>query len=740
MPLAPNTRLGPYEIIALLGRGGMGEIYRARDTRLGRLVAIKVLSAGGTGNPDRVRRLLQEAQAASALNHSNIVTIHDVGSEHHIDFIAMELVDGQTLADIIPRQGMALGLVLKIGLQIADALAAAHAAGIVHRDLKPGNVMVTADTRVKLLDFGLAKMSEDPDVGATRTTDGTLLGTFAYMSPEQAQGKQADARSDVFAFGAVLYEMLSGRRAFPGEAATEIITAVLRDEPAPLAGVAPALANVVTRCLRKNPSERYARIADVKAILDRLQIASNNARPETEPSIAVLPFANLSADKENEYFSDGLAEEILNALTRVPGLKVTARTSAFAFRGKDQDIRKIGEALDVRTVLEGSVRRAGNRIRVTAQLINASDGYHLWSERYDRDMTDVFAIQDEMARAIVDALKVQLTGAPPVATRQTVNVEAYHAYLKGRYHFLKLTPESVARGRACFDEAIALDPNYAPAHARLAHSLHATAYFGWKSPREVMPLAKAAALKALDLDEGEPDAQFVLAAVAGQFEYNWQEALRRCQLALACPAVPPDVGALCATFILLPLGRVDEAITVIQRSSIMDPLSPYPQQQLAAALAARGSDAQAIESLQRLLELHETFWAGYFFLGCIYTGRAMTQEAIASLEKCLQLMPSYPGTIGLLAGNYAQAGDRARAERLLAQLTTEGRTGARAFATFHAVCSEFESAADYFEQAIEERDLTVIELGMWPFFAAFRKSPRGRAVLQKMNLADVERA
>jgi serine/threonine protein kinase len=396
MPLLAGARLGPYQIIAPLGRGGMGEVYRARDTRLDRDVAIKVLPEGVAADPDRQRRFEQEARAVAALNHPHICQIHDVGP----GYLVLEYVEGEPLGGPLAVE-RALGL----ALQIAGALEAAHRRGILHRDLKPSNVLVTTRSggssdppTVKLLDFGLAKLMGPPDDGpedVTRTLAGAVVGTAAYMSPEQAEGKAVDARSDVFSFGVVLYEMLSGMRAFAGETAIQVLSAVLRDDPPPLDVPAP-LERFVRRCLAKSPGDRFSSMAQVRSALE--QVASMAA--ERQVSIAVLPFANLSADKENEYFSDGLAEEIINALTRIPGLKVIARTSAFAFKDRHEDIRRIAEALDVTNVLEGSVRKSGNRIRVTAQLITAADGSHLWSERYDRELADVFEVQDEIAAAI----------------------------------------------------------------------------------------------------------------------------------------------------------------------------------------------------------------------------------------------------------------------------------------------------------------------------------------------------
>jgi serine/threonine-protein kinase len=715
LSLTPGTRLGPYEILAPLGAGGMGEVWKARDTRLDRIVAIKRLM------DQHSDRFALEARAIAALNHPHICQIHDVGP----DYLVLEYVEGEPLCGPLPVHEA-----VRLARQIAEALESAHRRGILHRDLKPANVIVTAERSVKLLDFGLAK-AITADVDQTRTMDGAVVGTAAYMSPEQAQGKQIDARSDVFAFGVVLYEMLAGTRPFHGTTALQVLTAVLRDEPPRLQ--APALDRIVRRCLAKEPSDRFQTMSDVRAALEE----SVAKFAEFQPSIAVLPFANLSADKENEYFSDGLAEEVLNALTRVPGLRVIARTSSFAFRGKDQDVRRIATALDVRTILEGSVRRAGDRIRITAQLIDAVDGSHLWSDRFDREMTDVFVVQDEISKSIVETLKVKLTAGSAAVSRQKANVEAYHAYLKGRHHLLKLTPDDVSRAKGYLEEAIALDPSYAAAYARLAHALQVSAFMGWEAPRDALPRAKAAASRALALDEHEPDAHMVLAMVAGQFEYDWVEALRHCRFALGCEDVPPDVAGVLASLILVPLGRVDEALSVLERARAVDPLSPFPQQHLAVALSARGSYTEAIDQLQRLLGLHEDFWPAHFFLGGIYAATGMIPEAIATLEKGARLGPSYSGITGLLAGCHALSGDRARADHVLATLPVDRGPRARGLGIFHAICSEFDQAAGYFEQAIEEREPTVTELGVMPFFDRFRTSPHGRALLRKMRLPGV---
>ncbi|MGD0132089.1 MAG: protein kinase [Bryobacteraceae bacterium] len=439
MPLATGTKLGPYEILGPIGAGGMGEVYRARDPRLNRLVAVKASAAQFS------ERFEREATAIAALNHPHICQVYDVGP----DYLVMEFIDGSPLAGPLNPD-----LALRHAVQIADALSAAHAKGITHRDLKPANILVTA-SGIKLLDFGLAQLSgigRETDATGTigMTQAGTILGTAAYMSPEQAEAKPVDARSDVFSFGLVLYEMLSGRRAFTGDSAIAILAAILNKEPAPLP-VTPALQNILARCLQKSPADRFQSMAQLKDALlacgsgigsaPRLPLQPPISPPEATPSIAVLPFANMSRDADDEYFSDGLAEEIINALTQVPELKVIARTSAFAFKGKNEDIRKIAETLGVSSVLEGSVRRAGPRLRVTAQLIRAEDGTHLWSQRYESEMTDVFAIQDEISAAIVKQLRLNLTGQSLVK-RAVTNVAAYEATLEGRHHISKFTPDA----------------------------------------------------------------------------------------------------------------------------------------------------------------------------------------------------------------------------------------------------------------------------------------------------------
>ncbi len=700
MPLSVGEKLGPYEILAPIGAGGMGEVWKARDARLDRIVALKQLKSAYSG------RFEQEARAIAALNHPHICQIYDVGP----DFLVLEYIEGKPL-----RGPMPLEQALRIAAQIAEALEAAHARSILHRDLKPGNVLLGA-AGAKLLDFGIARLTADPD--GTKTM--AVMGTPLYMSPEQAEGKALDARSDIFSFGAVLYELLAGRRAF------ESLAAVLRDDPAPLDS--PAL-EVVTKCLKKHPPERYQSMTEVRAALE--SVAAKGAGQQ--PSIAVLPFANLSGDKEQEYFSDGLAEEIINALAQIPGLKVTARTSAFAFRGKEQDITKIAEALRVRTILEGSVRRAGNRIRVTAQLINATDGYHLWSQRYDRELADVFEVQDEIATAIAGALQAKLAPKPAAAERYKPNLPAYEAYLRGRYHSDKATLD---REKQYFEQAIALDPKFALPYCELATYYGVQATVGLQPASEAMPQLQAWAQKALDIDPSLSEAHAALARKAFLFDYDWNEAERRFSLALSSDPVP---AITCRSYMLykLSLGRAREDEGLIRRLIEADPLALVNRVVFAFILEATGRTQEAEQESRHILELEENFHLGWLALGQSLCARGETGEAIRCFEKVHSLAPFETRAVAALAGLLSRTGEKLRAEELLAKLgPPETYSVPLAWAIFHLYCGETEKAVDWWEKAIDQRDPNVV---FWPrstVGGALRASPRWPALAKRMNLPE----
>ena len=454
MPLTPGTQLGTYEILAAIGSGGMGEVYRARDLRLGRDVAIKVLPSEVASSPERLARFDREARTVAGLNHPNIVVLHSIEEEDGIRFLTMELVDGQNLAELISPGGFSVSRILELSIPLADALAAAHERGVVHRDLKPGNVMVTRDGRVKVLDFGLAKLVDPGSEAKTvlaLSTAGHMVGTVPYMAPEQIRGEDVDVRGDLFALGIIVYELAIGQRPFGGETAVDISHAILRDIPEPLTRLRSDIPNdlerIVSRCLEKNPRERSQSALDVANELRRVQRdLERGHRDAPEPagvaSIAVLPFVNRSREEDDEYFSDGLADELLNVLAKIRGLRVAARSSAFTFKGKQVTVSEVGKVLNVATVLEGSVRKAGNRVRVSVQLVKVSDGYHLWSETYDRTLDDIFAVQDDIGQSVVNELRSTLLGEEADAREKSkVKVEVAKA-ARGRSPLQMTTSDS----------------------------------------------------------------------------------------------------------------------------------------------------------------------------------------------------------------------------------------------------------------------------------------------------------
>jgi eukaryotic-like serine/threonine-protein kinase len=730
MPLSAGTRLGPFEIVSALGAGGMGEVYRARDTRLGRDVAIKVLPEAFAADPDRLRRFEQEARAIAALNHPHICQLHDVGE----GYLVLEYVEGDPV-----RGPMAVTDALRVARQIAGALDAAHQRGILHRDLKPANIILShgsasTEPTAKLLDFGIAKLMDAPGGvvdDATRTVAGAVIGTAAYMSPEQAEGKPLDARSDIFSFGAVLYELLSGRRAFDGDSTAHVVSAVLRDDP-PALNAPQAVEQIVRRCIAKRPADRFQTMRELRAALDEM-----SASPaEEQPSIVVLPFENMSGDKENEYFSDGLAEEIINALTRIPGLKVIARTSAFAFKGKHEDVRRIAEALGVTKVLEGSVRKAGNRIRVMAQLIAAADGSHVWSERYDRELADVFAVQDEIAAAITAALRGTFSASAPLQRHHTPNLLAYDHYLKAIHLCDSTTPQTMARAQDHFERAIALDPLFALAHAEFAHLYHLLGVYGVMAPLDAIPLMRIHTLRALEIDPSLPEGHAMLATVS-MFHFDWTEAERHFQFAMGHGAVPSRVHRYYAHYCLLPTGRASEAVRHYRFGLSEDPLNLQFRCELAVCLRAAGRLAESDDELRRILQIDATFWFPYFILGVNRVLDGYIDEAVALSERAFQLAPWFRPIVGFRAAmlrrtGQVEAADQISAEHLRPSDRYADPVGS---AMFHLVSGELDAAADWTATAIEQRQIAVLFF-VHAHATALRSTPRWPALARMMNLTD----
>lgn len=521
MSLQSGVRLGPYEILTPLGAGGMGEVWKARDTRLDRFVAVKVLPGQLASTPEVLERFEREAKAVAALNHPNILAIFDVGRQEDAAYLVMELLEGETLRQRLAGGALPWRKATEFAIQMAQGLAAAHDKGLVHRDLKPENLWITPEGHLKVLDFGLAKQIQAPAQNAQsllptqalgpgqplHTQDGLILGTFGYMSPEQARGEPVSASSDLFSFGVVLHEMLSGRKAFARDTVADTLAAVLREDPPGLdsvpGGLPPGLDRIVRHCLEKRPEARFQSMRDLGFALESLSGVSLQlqAQPQgASPSIAVLPFLDMSPGRDQDYFCEGLAEELIHALTRIPGLRVASRTASFRFKGSAVEVPVIAQQLHVSTILEGSVRKSGERLRVSVQLIRASEGFHLWSERYDRDLSDVFAIQDEITEQVVRALRLVLTDQDKeaLARTPTQSVEAYECYLRGRQATYLMSQEATTQAIRMFEEAVSLDPGYALAYAGIADaSAYSYMYYGGRA--EDLNRADQASQKAMRL-------------------------------------------------------------------------------------------------------------------------------------------------------------------------------------------------------------------------------------------------
>jgi serine/threonine-protein kinase len=627
----------------------MGEVWKARDPRLNRIVAIKRLRA------EHAARFEQEAHAIAALNHPHICQIYDVGP----DYLVMEYIEGEPLHGPMP-----VADALRLAIQIASALEAAHKRGILHRDLKPANLLVT-ESGAKLLDFGLSKMTHTgPDDLTAPTIDGAIAGTPAYMAPEQAQGRELDERSDVFSFGAVLYEMLSGRRAFNGSSIIDVLSSVMRDEPVPLES---PIAAIVGRCLAKQPAQRFQNMTEVRTALERV---GGGQTVETRPSIAVLPFANLSPDKENEYFSDGLSEEILNALSQVEGLNVAARSSSFFFKGKEAEVSEIALKLRVANVLEGSVRRAGNHVRVTVQLVDAAKGFHLWSERYDRQIEDIFEVQDQIARAIADKLKLTLGAG---VKQSTTNLNAYDLYLKGRHLWHQRSPASVRMAIQVFGEAIGLDPEYALAYAGLADCYGILRAYGWITADEGRPEAQAAMQKALALAPELWEVHFSRGFYSYYFERDWRQGAQHFERALA---INPRSSLTHAYYggLLATDGRADEAVAHSNLARELDPLSPYIHILSSAGLSLIPCFEEAEVAARRGLELQPGYMFGLWFHGLALCGLNRNAEGVEVFEQLIAASRA-PLFLGHLGMAYARAGRVDDAHRLLAELEDRSSRG-----------------------------------------------------------------
>lgn len=781
--MTKGTIFAHYRIIKKIGSGGMGEVYLAEDTKLDRKVAIKFLNEEFSRDSEELKRFIQEAKAASALNHPHILTVYEIGESEGKNYIATELIDGITLRDHLnAEKSLSLNNIFNIILEVAEALSAAHNAGIIHRDIKPENIMIRKDGYAKILDFGLAKLAEPGTEGtgselATRmqfkTAPGTVMGTASYMSPEQARGKDVDHRTDIFSLGIILYELVMRRQPFTGETSYHTMVAILEKDPPPMsaAGVSVPveLEEITFRALAKKANDRYQTIADLISDLQSLhkrvefeaelertlapdttggektQIFKSitTRRVESGNTIAVMPFLNMSRTEDGDYFSDGLAEELLNVLSKIRGLRVAARTSSFSFKGKQTTIAQIGQALNVAAILEGSIRMAGNRVRISVQLVKVADGYHLWSETYDRTMDDIFAVQDDIAQSVVEELRTRLLGeslgsnasekvrseVAEAVRGRAANPEAQRLMLLGRYFLDRFTREDTAKGILYFREALDLDPGFALCWAELGRAYTIEAGRAWVTVGEGFDLAREAAMRALELEPELAEGFALLGRI--QITYDLDLASAEISYERALELAPGSSDVLDGASVLYyKLGRLDEAVELGRRVLIQDPLSAAFWHNLGLTCHAADLLDESEKAFRRALEIAPQRFVSAALLAIVLMDQDRGEEALAQA----MLEPDVFWRVWSLAIINHASGRRSDSDQGLQKLLMEHAVNNDyQIAEVYSMRGELDMAFEWLERAISDRDAGVTHGKVNPRFRPLHGDPRWAVLLKKIG-------
>jgi len=786
-----DETISHFRIVEKLGAGGMGVVYKAEDARLHRFVALKFLSDNLAQDAQALERFHREARAASALNHPGICTIHDIGEQDGRAFIAMELIDGETLRSHINGRPLSLEEILRLGIQIADALDAAHAEGIIHRDIKPANVFVTRRGQAKVLDFGLAKLVrtgigregvESGEVADSMSIVGIITGTPSYMSPEQVRGDNLDARTDIFSLGLLLYEMATGRQAFSGSTGGVIIEAILTRSPVPVRSINPELPamleEIIDKAMHKNIEQRYQRAADIRGDLQRLErgpdsgsriaqadpgltakSTKNDSQSSAETtgadsgtrrgfrtervsrvidSLAVLPFENATRDPQNEYLSDGIAGSLINNMATVPKLRVMAQSTVFRYKGRGIDPQAVGRELNVRAVLTGRIMQSGESLRIGAELVDVATGSQLWGAQYDRKPGDIFSVQDDISTEISEKLRLKLTRAEKkrLTKRQTDDAEAYRLYLKGRHHGNRWTEDGFYKAIQYFQEAAEKDPSYALAFSGVADSY---VLLGWNSylpPKEAFPKAKMAAMRALRIDPDIEEAHTAVAAVLWLYDWKWEEAEAEFKRSLTLNPAYPTANHYYAEYVMT-MGRQGEAIEKMKGSQELDPLSLIISGAIGWANYMDRRYEDAIEQLRRTAELEPNYSMTYWILGLILRKMGRYEQAIREGEKGMKLSGGSPLINAALAQTLATAGRRNEAIQILDDLTKLAKEKYIApyfLAGIHIGLGEEDRAMEYLEKSYEERSHWLIYLHIDPSMDGLRSDPRFQDLLGRVGL------
>ena len=788
MTLSSGTRLGPYEILGSLGAGGMGEVYRARDTRLDRVVAIKVLPQRMAQDPVALARFVREAKAVAALSHPNILAIYDFGCEQEVHFAAMELLEGETLRSRIQQVRLPWRKVTEIGIGIAEGLSAAHHKGIVHRDIKPENIFLTTNGVVKVLDFGLARMAPSvaprgDETASLRedleTVPGTVMGTVRYMSPEQARGELSDARSDIFSLGCVLYEMAYGVHPFARGSQAETLAAILKEPPQQISGmtqsVPPEFEVLVTHCLEKNPEDRFHSARDLAFALKSLSGATAQipvaaapvAKPRVKPglvwilaaltvlllalgsylwfgrsgsiqSLAVLPFVNVGGDPNVEYLSDGITEGIINNLAELPNLGVASRSSVFRLKDKQGDLQQIAQQLNVGSVLVGRLVVRGNTVSISTELVDAKTNREIWGEQYDRKLDDLLSVQSAITAEISDKLRLRVTGEEKtrLVKRQTQDSESYQLYLRGRYQWNKRTLDGMQQAIDLFQQAIAKDSHYALAYAGLADAYILLADYNVLPAREVMPRARDAATQALQIDDSLAEAHTSLGWVKLAHDWAWPDAEREFKRALQLNPNYALAHQMYGEYLTV-TGKPDEAALEMKRALELEPVSLPINRAMGSAAYYAGHYDQAIEQARKTLLLDPGFIGAHTLLGRAYQQEQQYAEALAEFQNALRLSEGDSNELAGLAQAYAVAGQPAEARKTLDELKARSaQTYVQPIwiAAILTALGEKDEAFEWLQKGYADRSSWVVYLKVDPLFAKLRSDPRFTDLAQRAGI------
>jgi eukaryotic-like serine/threonine-protein kinase len=747
MSLSPGTRLAQYEVDSPLGSGGMGEVYRARDLRLNREVAIKVMAGHIAADPIMRQRFETEARAVAALSHPSIRSIHELALANGVPFAVMELLEGETLRQRVERGPVPWRDAIGIAASVAEGLAVAHAKGIIHRDLKPENVFLTTDNAVKILDFGLAlqRLVAAEAVTGTQTATGLVLGTLGYMSPEQVTGEHVDGRSDIFAVGCLLYEMLTGSKLFGGFTPQETIANLLRQAPVDLKALPPTvpveLRAILSRCLERSPDRRFSAAEHLSSALRSLLTGSasramtRTSKPRGK-SLAILPLLNSGGDSDIEYLTDGITESVINSLSQLPGLRVVPRSLVFRYKGVQADPATIGLALNARTILSGRVVRQGDVLDIQAELVDTVNEAQLWGERFRHQVTDVMAVQEEIAWQISEALRLKLspTQKKSLRKRPTVNPDAYHEYLKGRHFWHNWGPENLKRAVEHFQKALEHDPAYALAYAGLGHAYGALAYYGVLTPSEGFPRARAAAERALDLDPKLADAHATTALERLFWGWDWKAAGEAYDRAMALNPEQPIVLTMYSLY-LSTCGRHDEALALALKARSLDPLSAFVGVGVGWAHHFAGNHEQVIREMTELLALHPGMTEAGNNLVAAYNDVGRHEDAIAILARQPCWTLTFDADAVLSA--FRSGGARSMYEEMLAQMERARPLPSSlgfAFAILNIKTGRIDRALEHLERMVDDHVGGVVFLGVDPCLSRLRGNPRFDTLLARAGV------